>query len=129
MSTTFSYRIGRRLFTSEQELIKELHLTLDTACAKHELDKQGLLDAARSIRGIDEPEYQVLISAMAATYTLSRKNDRCAVSDIYRGITETEVADDACGNCDGTGKYFYSNGAVGICYECNGRGKQKKTAQ
>jgi hypothetical protein len=124
MTTTFSYRIGRRVFTSEQDLIKELHLTLDIACARHELDKQGLLHAARSVRGIDEPEYQVLISAVAATYTMSRKNDRCAVSDAYRGISQTEVAHDACGKCDGTGKYFYSIGTVGICYQCNGTGKQ-----
>jgi len=124
MNTSFNQRIGRRLFTSEVELIIELHTTLDVACAKQQLDKQRLVDAARTVAPEDFAEWQVLVSAVAGAQTMTYKNRDCAVSRAYKGNTQITVADDACGKCDGTGKYIFSSGAVGICYQCNGKGKQ-----
>jgi hypothetical protein len=44
-----------------------------------------------------------------------------------RGIIapKAQVANGVCPNCEGSGKYFYSGGAVGICYQCNGTAKVK----
>jgi len=119
-NTGFNQRIGGRLFTSEQHLISELHSTLELLCGKQGLDKQRLIDAARSVQEPDTVEWEVLVSAVGGAQTMSRKNRECAVSRAYNGTT---VADDACSKCDGSGKYVFSSGAVGVCYQCNGAGK------
>jgi len=124
MNTSFNQRIGRRLFTSEVELIIELHTTLDVACDKQQLDKQRLVDAARSVAPEDFAEWQVLVSAVAGAQTMTHRNRDCAISRAYKGTSQITLADDACVNCDGTGKYIFSSGAIGICYQCNGKGKQ-----
>ena len=123
-NTGFNQRIGGRLFTSEQHLITELHSTLELLCGKQGLDKQRLIDAARSVQEPDAAEWEVLVSAVSGAQTMSRKNRECAVSRAYNGTTETTVADGACFKCDGSGKYVFSSGAVGVCYQCNGTGKE-----
>lgn len=32
-----------------------------------------------------------------------------------------------CSKCNGTGKYFFRNGMVGHCYQCDGRGIVERT--
>lgn len=34
-----------------------------------------------------------------------------------------------CSKCNGTGKYFFDNGMVGHCYQCDGRGIVECTEQ
>jgi hypothetical protein len=121
---SFNETVGGKRFTSEQELIRELHRTLDVACDKQKLDKQRLIDAARSIATEDVAEWHVLVWACGGAQTMMYRNRDCGVSRAYKGTTHITVADDACGKCDGTGKYVFSSGAVGICYQCDGKGKE-----
>jgi len=37
----------------------------------------------------------------------------------------TPTPDGACDKCGGNGKYVFSNGTIGVCYQCNGTGKDK----
>jgi hypothetical protein len=124
MNTSFNQRIGRRLFTSEEELVSALHATLDIVCDRQQLDKQRLIDAAHTVAPEDFVEWQILEWAISGAQTMTHKNRDCGVSLAYKGIKEITVADDACGKCDGTGKYIFTSGAVGICYQCNGKGKE-----
>ena len=34
-----------------------------------------------------------------------------------------------CSKCKGSGKYFFKNGMVGQCYQCDGRGVVERTEQ
>jgi hypothetical protein len=121
---SFNETVGGRRWTSEQELISELHRTLDIACQKQKLDKERLINAARSIATKDAAEWHVLVSACGGAQTMMYRNRECLVSRAYKGTAHITVADDACGKCDGTGKYIFSSGAVGICYQCDGKGKE-----
>ena len=49
-------------------------------------------------------------------------------SDPLYGVSlfDRQVADGVCRNCEGSGKYFYSGGAIGVCYQCGGNGRSKK---
>lgn len=33
-----------------------------------------------------------------------------------------------CSKCEGTGKYYFNNGMVGVCYGCDGRGIIRRIA-
>lgn len=122
--TTFNQFCGGKRWTSEQELINALQSTLDLLCNKHNFNRQRLIDAARTVAPADFAEWQVLEWAVSGAQTMTRKHRTCGVSDAYKGITTTAVADDACGKCEGSGQYVFSTGAVGVCYQCNGSGKE-----
>lgn len=33
-----------------------------------------------------------------------------------------------CSKCNGTGEYHFRNGVIGHCYQCNGKGRMKRTS-
>jgi DnaJ-class molecular chaperone len=122
-NTTFNQFCGGRNWRSEEELINALHSTLDLLCDKHNFNKQQLIDAARSIAPTDFAEWNVLEWAVSGAQTMTRKGRSCGVSNAYNGIIKQQPAHDACGKCDGSGQYVFSTGVVGVCYQCNGSGK------
>jgi hypothetical protein len=121
---SFNVSCGGRDWTSEPELINALQHTLDLLCNKHNFNKPQLIDAARSIAPADFAEWQVLEWAIDGAQTMTRKHRTCAVSNAYKGTTVKTVADDACMKCEGTGQYVFSTGTTGVCYQCNGSGKE-----
>jgi hypothetical protein len=123
--TPFNVTVGGRCWRSEEELLKELNRTLDIRCAKQGLEKERLIDAAVTVLPKCVPYYEILICAIGGADTLSRKGRSCLVSDAYKGIVKTVVPEDACSKCDGSGKYHFASGVIGICYQCNGTGKEK----
>jgi len=40
----------------------------------------------------------------------------------FGGLTRSE--DGTCGKCGGNGKYIFATGTVGVCYQCNGSGRE-----
>lgn len=124
MNTTFNQLCGGRNWRSEEELINALHNTLDTACSKQNLDKQRLIDAARSVAPADFAEWQILEWAIGGAQTMMRKGRSCLVSNAYKNITTVAPASDACSKCDGSGQYVFSTGVIGVCFQCNGTGKE-----
>jgi hypothetical protein len=127
MNTTFNETVGGRNWHSETELINALQATLDAKCEKQKLNKQKLIDAARSVAPTEFAEWQVLTWAISGAQTMTHKGRSCGVSDAYKGAAAQQIADDACGKCAGSGKYEFSTGATGVCYQCNGNGKEKKS--
>lgn len=124
METTFNQFCGGKNWTSEQDLCTTLHNALDLLCNKHNFNKTRLIDAARSVAPTDFAEWQVLEWAVSGAQTMTRKNSQSLVANAYKGITPAKVADDACGKCEGSGQYVFSTGVIGVCYQCNGSGKE-----
>lgn len=129
MSTeTFNVQVGGRYWHSEAELVAALDRTIDLHVAKYGLDRARVIAAAEQWHASDTltaSKWEILMTAAGTASDLGRKKDSMTVR-IYLGIRDAVLAPGSCERCSGTGDYQFSNGAKGICYGCNGSGKEAR---
>lgn len=78
------------------------------------------------------PAYQLATGTVTGDYLVCASClpiEQKAIQRQFLPLSGRPSIDGQCPNCEGTGKYFYSGGAVGICYSCNGNGKEKETTK
>lgn len=103
---------------------------LDQATAKGAIDRQRMIDAARTWctdRGIsNESEIMRFAATTARDIIAKRITGGDQIADIYYRHT-VKTTNSHCPKCVGSGQYRYSDGNIGTCFKCDGTGKKPKS--
>ena len=73
------------------------------------------------------PTYQAQCDALEAQRTQAQQKWWETMTPEQRSTFSgyTANADGTCGKCGGNGKYLFATGTIGICYQCDGTGKEQ----